>query len=291
MSFADRHSRSFSWAAAMVYCCLIGLGGCAPMVMLGKMLQGDPLVTEDFKTWNGGKSLAKSGKKVAILCTTPESIKTEYAALDVDLLSEVSRKLAKHEISVVKPYKVATWIDDHGIENLDLKQLGTDIDADYVIQIKLDEFDYREENSPNLFRGRANGLVAVYSLVRATPSKGKDTTESGFLKGDKAASKKKETDQDEDSDKADSKSSKKSKSKKKESEEKDKKKDEKDEEKRDPVTSTRQLYNRTFRNIYPEHQPVSIDQMQPETFKKKFLDRVADDLAKLFYAHKSGTNF
>jgi hypothetical protein len=103
MSYANRHSRSFSWAAALVYCCLVGLGGCAPVIMLGKMLQGDPMVTEDFKGFNGGKSLAKSGKKVAILCTTPESIKTEYAALDIDLLSEVSRKLAKNEITVVKP--------------------------------------------------------------------------------------------------------------------------------------------------------------------------------------------
>lgn len=287
MPLPTRHSRNFLWTMAMI-CCLIHLGGCAPMVMLGKMLQGDPLVDDEFKKWNG-KSLAKSGKQVAILVSTPESIKSEYASLDIDLLSEISRKLATQQIAVVKPHKVATWIDDHGWEDMDLKELGTDIDADYVIQVKLDHFDYREENSPNLFRGRTNGVITAYELIRAP--KPKSTIKSGLGFG-KSDSKDKDDDKSKDSEKdKGNKKSKESDSKSETSEKDHKNSDDKEKEKRGPVTSLRKVYNRTFQNVYPIHQPVSIEQMQPETFKKKFLDHVSDDLSKLFYAHKAGSGF
>ena len=264
-----RESRKSLWLKVAFCCGMTLLSGCAPMVMLGKMLQGDPMVEAEFTKWHG-KPLAKSDKQVVILCSTPESIKTEYASLDIDLLSEISRRMSAHDIAVIKPHKVATWIDDHGLDDLDLKQLGNDLDADYVIEVKLDHFAFHEENSPNLFRGRTGGVVTAYELRRE---------EQPLLKGKKSKS----TSELE-----------KPPSEKMEPDKKGRKKSEKssgEEKKRSPVLGTKQIYNRTFKNVYPQLQPVSIEQMQAETFKKKFVDHVAEDLSRLFYSHKAGVGF
>ncbi len=268
MPHTVRHSRNPWWMMALVCCCFLELSGCSLFVMAGKMLQGDPTVEGEFVRWYG-KSMAKSKKKVAVICSTPESVKSEFSSLDLDLASEVSRKLHLHEILVVKADKVASWMDDHGGTDFDMKELGNDLGAELVVAIKLDHFDFREENSPDLFRGKARGCVTVYELTR-------DTTQAKSKTDSKEDSK-----SDSKKDKAGDKIGKDSKSAKaaKEAESKPK------------VTGFRQVFLKTFDSSYPPHQPVSIEQMQPETFRKKFLDRVADELSRTFYRHKVGVEF
>lgn len=244
------HSRNPVWMMALVCCFLLELSGCSLFVMAGKMLQGDPVIEDEFKAWYG-KSMAKSGKKVAVLCSTPEAIKSEFSSLDLDLAAEINRKLSLHDINVIKNHKIANWIDDHGGGNLDLKELGSEIDADLVIQVTLEHFDFREENSPDLFRGRARGSVVVYELVR-------DDEKSPLKFESKPGSKADKTKKDESSARQ--------------------------------VRSVREVFAKTFDSTYPPHQPISIGQMQPESFRKKFLDRVGDELSRLFYRHKPGTD-
>lgn len=239
------------WKTLFVCACLFELCGCSLFVMAGKMLHGDPLAPDDFKGWYG-ESMADTGKQVAVLCTTPDSIKSEDTALDVNLLSEVSRRMAVQEIQVIKPHRVAEWIDDHGGGNPDLKELAQGLNADFIIQIRLERFSYTEERSPNMFRGRASGTITVHEAVRA---------------GEKDKKSKKTA-------------AKKSKSSKPE-----------DDPKREPVTGVRQVYVRNLNSVYPTHQPVSIEQMQLDMFRKKYLDRVSDEIAVLFYSHRPGTEF
>jgi hypothetical protein len=270
MPHTVRHSRNPWWMTALVCCFILELSGCSLFVMAGKMLQGDPVVDDEFKHWYG-KSMDKSEKKVAVVCSTPESVKSEFSSLDLDLASEVSRKLGLHKVNVVKSHKVASWMDDHGGADFDLKELGNDLGAELVIAIKLEHFDFREENSPDLFRGKARGNVTVYELTRGT-AKDKSKKES------KADSKKLAAKEDKEDKKKDDSSSKSSKDSK----------DEKEEETKPKVTGVRQVFLKTFDTSYPPHQPVSIEQMQPETFRKKFLDRVGDELSRTFYRHKAG---
>ena len=265
-----RHSQNPWWMTALVCCCFLELSGCSLFVMAGKMLQGDPMVESEFDRWYG-KSMLKSKKKVAVVCSTPESVKSEFSSLDLDLASEVSRKLHLHEITVVKAHKVASWMDDHGGTDFDLKELGDDLGAELVVAIKLDHFDFREENSPDLFRGKARGAVTVYELQRDTA---KPKSKSDAKTAAKTDSKK---------DKADDKAGSSSKSKQGAKD--------KDEEPKAKVVGVRQVFLKTFDTTYPPHQPVSIEQMQPETFRKKFLDRVGDELARQFYRHKAGVEF
>jgi hypothetical protein len=232
--------------------------------MAGKMIQGDPMVGDEFKAYYG-ESMTKSGKQVAVLCSTPEAVKSEFSSLDIDLASEVSRNLSLHQIDIVKNHKVANWIDDHG-GDIDLKELGSEINTDLVVQVRLEHFDFREDSSPDLFRGKAQGMIVVYELVR-------DTSKSPLFE-----SKPKGKVEIDDEDEGDSKSSKKSKSKK-------------DKEKKTTLPKVREVkevFVKSFNIVYPPLQPVSITQMKPEIFRKKFLDRVADELSRLFYKHKAG---
>lgn len=259
-----RHSQNPLWMTALVCCCLLELSGCSLFVMAGKMIQGDPVVEDEFKAFYG-KSMADSGKKVAVMCSTPETVKSEFSSLDLDLAAEISRKLHVQGINVIKNHKVASWIDDHG-GDVDLKELGEGIDADLLIQVRLDHFDYREENSPDLFRGKTRGSVVVYELVRAN-----EDSMNKFEKGPKSKS-----------DPESTKTAKSSGGKKSTGKDKGQKTRE--------VESVRAVFSKTFDSTYPTLQPVSITQMQPDTFRKKFLDRVGDELSRLFYRHKAGTD-
>lgn len=244
------HSRNPVWMVGLVCCLLLELSGCSLFVMAGKMIQGDPVIGDEFKAWYG-QSMAKSGKKVAVLCSTPEAIKSEFSSLDLDLATEINRKLSLHDVDVIKSHKIASWIDDHGGGNLDLKELGSEIDADLVVAVKLEHFDFREENSPDLFRGRARGSIVVYELLRNDEKAGPMFEAKPGSKSDKS--------------KKDGKSAR-------------------------EVRSVREVFAKTFDSTYPPHQPIPLGQMQPETFRKKFLDRVGDELSRLFYKHKAGTD-
>jgi hypothetical protein len=197
--------------------------------MFGKMLIGDPMIGDDFKSFTG-KSLTDGDKKIAILCTAPESVRDDFAGLQIELLNEVSRKMSIHEIKVVKPHLVARWIDDNGGVIDDLGALAHEVDADYVVNIVVDHFSYREENSPNLFRGRCNGHVTVYEFSR-------------------------------------------------------------DETTKEPSGSGKNVYEKGFKSIHPTHQPVPIDQTSELIFRKKFMDRVGDEIARLFFKHRAGSDF
>ena len=264
-----RQSRNPWWVAALVCCCLLESSGCSLFVMTGKMLQGDPMTDDEFKTWYG-KSMEKSGKKVAVLCSTPESVKSEFSSLDMDLSSEVSNKFHRNKINIIGAHKVASWMDDHGGGDFDVRELGNDLGAELVVSIKLDHFDFREENSPDLFRGRARGNITVHELVRessqpkSSPSKPDSKADSKAKRVDNAdtADGAKKTSKPGKSDKPGSK-----------------------------VIGIRQVMAKTFDITYPPHQPVTIEQMQPDTFRKKFTDRVADELSRTFYRHKPGVAF
>lgn len=221
---------------------LIPVSGCSLGVMLGKMIVGEPMIGDDFKSQTG-KSMTDKGNKIAILCSTPESVKDQFASLQVELLSDVSRKMSIHEIDVVKPHLVARWIDDNGGVTEGLGDLAAEVDADYIVDIKVDHFSYREENSPNLFRGRCNGQVIVYEFERDEEDK-KDSS-------DKKASKKKSS----------------------------------------KTLHAKLVYQRNFKSTHPANQPVPADQTSELIFRKKFMDRVGDQIARLFYKHRAGVEF
>lgn len=198
-----------------------GLPGCSVGVMLGMMVMGRPLIPAALETMTG-KSLAEEGKKVVVVCRAPQTMGD--SALSIDLLTQVSRKLKLQEIDLVDPHKVATWVDDHGGTWDDVQELVDEFEADYVVAIEVDEFSYREINSPEMFRGRSKLTVRVY--------------ESQELDG---------------------------------------------------VQHVPQIFYRPMESLYPLQKPVPVDRQSPRVFRRRYLDRLSDQIARLFYEHRPET--
>lgn len=196
------------------------LSGCSLFVMGFKALLGDPTVPSTFKKMTH-TDLAAEDKQVLVVSSTPHAIKSDFPSLDYDLAEGVSRRLKRHDIRVIKPDKVASWMDRNGgyLVRDDWPDLAGELGADYIVHVKLDRFRYRQPNSRELFRGRATGHVSVHEVV----GDGEGTTG---------------------------------------------------------------IFEREYRSKYPENYPVSSNEMSAKVFRKRYLDRVCDEIALMFYDHR-----
>lgn len=48
-----------------------------------------------------------------------------------------------------------------------------------------------------------------------------------------------------------------------------------------------EIFNQEYRSTYPEHYPLSADQVSARSFGKKYLDRISLQIAQMFYDHKA----
>jgi hypothetical protein len=145
-----------------------GLSGCQIVIGVLMLLQGKPTVPARFDS-ETRLSLAEKGKKVVVLCTSSMRAQAEHPSLDIDIITEVSRRLEGQNIDVVDSFKVARWIDDNGelTEKSNFEKLGKQFDADYIVLIRIEEFGFREGSSTQLFRGHALGTVSVMLVKEA----------------------------------------------------------------------------------------------------------------------------
>jgi hypothetical protein len=156
--------RSRGWTALLVACLASSQCGCSLFVMAGKAIFGDPKIASAFKQQTK-VDLAKADKKIAIVCSTPHSVKKDYPSVEFDLIDGVTRRLKRRGVDVVNPDRVATWMDDKGGYHNNPEELAKEVGADYVVHIDLDRFTLREENSPSLWRGNILGKVIAFQIV------------------------------------------------------------------------------------------------------------------------------
>lgn len=149
---------------------LLVLSGCSLGVMFGKMLTGETLQTCAFRQQTR-VDLRKDDRRVIVICSTPEALRSDWSSLNIDLIDGVTRRLKIQGIKVIDPDDVATWIDDNGGSFEDLSELSDEFEADYIVHVHLDRFTFLEENSKTLFRGRAHGSVTAHEVVYANGSK------------------------------------------------------------------------------------------------------------------------
>lgn len=153
---------------------LTSQAGCSFFINTGRILFGDPVIPSAFRSQTGVNP-AKTDKKLLVVCTTPHSIKSEYPAVDFELIDGITRRLKLHGVDMVPPDDVATWIDDNGGMWNDPSELARSFDADYIVHIDLKRFTLREENSPTLWRGRVDGTVFAYEVIDAGGQKSATT--------------------------------------------------------------------------------------------------------------------
>lgn len=164
-SLRDSRRRFLAASAATV----AGLGllpGCSLGVMFNKMILGDPKVTAEFRNMTR-IDLSKGKHKVLVVCTAPASVDDEVSTLKLDLIDGVTRRMRLNGVDVIDPDRIATWIDDNGTFR-DPAELAADFETDFIAWIEVNQFSFREDNSPKLLRGRCAGFLHVFRVDPAT---------------------------------------------------------------------------------------------------------------------------
>lgn len=165
---AERRLHLWSYAHALLLASLIcSLSGCQIVIGVLQIAQGFPKTTCDFTKFTHGRKLTEKNKRVVVLSSSVNSARVEVPSLDLDIISEVSRRLKIADIKVVDEHKVNTWIDEQGniTPATDLELIGEHFKADFLVLFTFDDFGYREENSPDLYRGHASGKVVVAEMI------------------------------------------------------------------------------------------------------------------------------
>lgn len=154
------------WMLGCVAALVAPLCGCVNVgVMAGKVLFGDPKITSTFEQ-RTGISLLKSGKKVAVVCTAPSSVTAEFDSLQLDVQQEVVRRMRIRKLNVARADDVINAMNSSG-GRFDRDAVAFALpDVDYIIHIDIERFTHTEEGSPQLYRGRANGIIYAYEVDR-----------------------------------------------------------------------------------------------------------------------------
>lgn len=164
----DRHRAGFRlWSPllrSLLICTLavlsaMSLPGCSLGVMMGKMLFGDPRLKCQFRAATG-VDLTKGEKSILLACSAPHSVLSRTPSIQIDIVDRMSRTLEIRGVKVVSADDVAAWFDDHG-EWGDFSELAERFDADYVMNISIQEFSLEVPDSKNLQQGKIAGNVQV----------------------------------------------------------------------------------------------------------------------------------
>ena len=177
-SFAAR-----SWSVVGGGLCLslaiAGLAGCSLFVMAGKMFFGDPVMPAPFAQATG-VDLTEAGKNVIVLCSAPSMMEDGDVSFNYEIVENVSRRLKREGVPLIDSNDVRTWMDDHGGRLDDPRELAEDFNVDYILYVSLARVSFREENSPNLYRGVASGEVFGYQVLKEN---GETVVHEVFSKG------------------------------------------------------------------------------------------------------------
>lgn len=163
---------------ALALALLVPVSGCQIVIGTLLMLRGRDMTECEYRK-QAQEKLSGKDKKVVILCSVPDSAREEYGGLDIDIITHVSRSLESTGVRVADSQRVATWMDSYGVSltNVPLVEVAEKFKANRVMLIHFEQFSFREENSPGMFRGRARGNISV---TRIDDEKGVKTTRRVF---------------------------------------------------------------------------------------------------------------
>jgi hypothetical protein len=149
---------------AIVVACLFSASGCNYFILLGYLIGGPPSIQPDFDKLTK-ESLTDKDVKVAVVCFAPDEIRLNFIDVDKDVAKYVSHRLFQHSIKVIQPDRVQDWLDRH--DDWDKPdEIGEATGATHVIFIDVHKYNLFEENSHDLFRGRAEVMVSVFKMQK-----------------------------------------------------------------------------------------------------------------------------
>jgi hypothetical protein len=158
------HRRPVWRLALLMLISLIALvqSGCSTVILLGYLIGGPPSKEPDFNI-RTKQSLSDKGKKVLVMAYAPTEIKWDNAAVDLELAKFVAMQLVRKNIQVIDPDRVYEWLDKNNDWDK-ASEVGAHFEVDYVVKIDIRNYSLYEENSSDLYRGRAEVLVTVIQM-------------------------------------------------------------------------------------------------------------------------------
>jgi hypothetical protein len=154
---ALKHRR---WSlAAFALACLACAGGCNPFTALYFLfLMPPPKVPAAYD------GLQK--KKVALLVHASRTAQFQYAGVDNDLARNVARELRENvkAIELCDISEVREWQDEN--EDFELSEVGEKFQAARVVYLEVYEFTLFQEQSSQLYRGKAKIHVQVADMEK-----------------------------------------------------------------------------------------------------------------------------
>jgi hypothetical protein len=147
-------SRGFLTAAV---CVLATTSGCGPIATVAWLIHGPEMTEVEF---DGLK-----GKRVAVVCLDANSLSGPGGEADT-VAKAVAMTLNKNvsDIKIVRQTEVADWLDSHGDDVTDYRDVGRGVKADMVVGIDLLTFNLHEGQT--LLKGRAKVGVKVYDMKK-----------------------------------------------------------------------------------------------------------------------------
>jgi hypothetical protein len=161
------------WASLAAF--LVTSSGCSYILFLGYLIGGPPTIEPDFDVQTK-ESMTDKDVTVAVVCYAPTDIRYSFEDIDHEVAKYVAFRLIQHKIKVISPDRVRAWLD----ENRDWdkpEEIGEFFKATYVVYIDLNNFSLYEDDSANLYRGRAEAVVSVWKMEGSNDAEKIYTTE------------------------------------------------------------------------------------------------------------------
>jgi len=140
-------------AAALLFV----LPGCGPIATLAWLIHGPEMIPAEFE--------GLKGKRVAVVCLDANSLSGPGGEADA-VAKAVALTLQKNvtDIKMVRQTEVADWLDSHGDDVTDYRDVGRGVKADMVVGIDLLSFNLHEGQT--LLKGRCKAGVKVYDMKK-----------------------------------------------------------------------------------------------------------------------------
>jgi hypothetical protein len=136
---------------------MVALPGCGPIATIAWLIHGPEMIPAEFE--------GLKGKRVAVVCLDANSLTGPGGEADT-VGRAVAMMLAKNvpEIKMVRQNEVADWLDSHGDDVTDFRDVGRGVKADMVVGIDLASFNLHEGKT--LLKGRSKYGMKVYDMKK-----------------------------------------------------------------------------------------------------------------------------
>jgi hypothetical protein len=138
--------------------------GCNAVVLAGLLLAGPPTIEPDYDKMTK-KSLRDKDIKVAVVCFAPDEVRLNFIDVDKDIAKYCAHQLNQHNIHVINPDRIQEWLDKH--EDWDKpEEIGEATKATHIILVDVHKYNLFEENTHELYKGRAELLISVFEMQK-----------------------------------------------------------------------------------------------------------------------------